>query len=81
MSISLFQVYSYEMAGEEDEEAFMMDSPAIQEIIDLSGLKRAKLKPKRTERIKGEAAKMKKAVFTKATTTPLVRFVFETFFK
>ena len=64
----------------------MMDSPCIQEIIDLTGLKKKNLKKSRREgnggiRREAASAKMKKAVFTKATTTPLVRLVFESFFK
>ncbi len=80
-------VYSYEEAGDEDEETWMMDLPCIQEIINISGLKRNRVREKgsrvriRVTGAESAAQKMRKAVFTKATTTPLIRLVFETFFK
>ncbi len=76
-------VYSYEEAGDTDEDSWMMETPCIREIITISGLKRNKVKGVRIRKdgATSAAQKMKKAVFTKATTTPLVRFVFESFFK
>ena len=59
------------MAGSDEEEMFMMETPCIKEIIDLAGVKREKLR--RSHRAKKEVSKMKKAIMTKATTTPLVR--------
>ena len=70
--VSSSQVNSYEHAGSDDEEMFMMESPCIKEIIDLAGVRRNKLR--RNERAKKEVNKMKKAIMTKATTTPLVRY-------
>ncbi len=72
------QVFSYEEAGDDDEDTFMMDAPCIREIIDLSGLKRNKVKKigsgcGRVRREPGAADKAKKALFSKATTTPLIR--------
>jgi len=37
-------VYSYEEAGDEDEESFMMTTPCMEEIIQLSGVKKKSLK-------------------------------------
>ncbi len=81
------QVYNFEEAGDDDEDAWMMESPCIKEIITISGIKRNRSRGgSGGGRIRSGGAlsaqqKMKKAVFTKATTTPLVRFVFESFFK
>jgi hypothetical protein len=52
----------------------MMESPCIQEIIELSGMKKANLKKGRAGGAGMARSKMptKKKEFTKATTTPLV---------
>ena len=77
------QVSSFDEAGDYDEAAFMMSSPCITELLKRAGLTKDKVKKAQVKRNNAgsAASKMKKAVFVKATTTPLVRSVFEEFFR
>lgn len=81
----LSQVTSYENAGDDDEEIFMMDSPAMRNLMALAGVQKNKKRLTTLKRNPNEAStkntKMKKAQFTLATTTPLVTIVMESFFK
>ena len=78
------QVTTYENAGDEDEDVYMMDSPAMRNLMALAGVNKNKKRLTTLKRNPNEVTKntrMKKALFTLATTTPLVTIVMEHFFK
>ena len=84
-----FQVESYEAVGDEDEEQFMMNSAPIQELIKLTGLNQKDRKKKEGGNAGGGVRGVKRAAKPKgtygctqsmATTTPLIRQVFEVCF-
>eukprot|EP00095_Tigriopus_kingsejongensis_P000286 maker-scaffold253_size237113-snap-gene-1.26 protein:Tk00286 transcript:maker-scaffold253_size237113-snap-gene-1.26-mRNA-1 annotation:"dna cytosine-5-methyltransferase 1" len=74
----LAQVQSLEEAGDYDEDLYMMESDCVAALIERSGLRTKPTpvsnKPKRIGAI------VKKLALSKATTTPLVRSVFERLF-
>jgi DNA (cytosine-5)-methyltransferase 1 len=75
------QVCSYEEAADDDEELYMMDTPAVKNLMALAGINRVKKKPSsRVKAPRSANAAMKKAVFTKACTTELVGSVMEVYF-
>nr|ALB00263.1 DNA (cytosine-5)-methyltransferase [Tigriopus japonicus] len=74
----LSQVQSFEEAADSSEEIFMMNSECIAALIERAGLRpkniRKMMRPNKV------ASVAKKLVLSKATTTPLVRSVFERLF-
>ncbi|XP_028404799.1 DNA (cytosine-5)-methyltransferase 1-like isoform X2 [Dendronephthya gigantea] len=72
------QVENFDSAGEEDELPLLI-TPCMRDLINLSGVVLGKRRNPRGIRIKPE--KKKKSGPTKATTTPLVRYVFDMFFQ
>ena len=77
----LSQVSSYEEAGDEDEERYMMKSQCIRELLDLAGVESKKSKTKGHVRINRQGTKKKsKTTQSLATTTPLIRGVFNDYF-
>ena len=77
----LSQVSSYEEAGDEDEERYMMKSQCIRELLDLAGVESKKSKTKGHVRLNRQGTKKKsKTTQSLATTTPLIRGVFNDYF-
>eukprot|EP00795_Rhopilema_esculentum_P006330 gene6330-11763_t len=72
------QIESYDSAAEPDER-LLITSPCVRDLIKLAGVTLGKRRQLRGMRIKAEAPKKKAP--TKATTTPLVRYIFDMFFK
>ena len=75
------QVTSYEDAGDEDEERFMVDMPCMRYLIKQTGLER---KTKRTGGVRirgqGQPKKQKTMVMSMAQTTPLIKGIFDEVF-
>ena len=77
----LSQVSSYEEAGDEDEERYMMQSQCIRDLLDLAGEQTKKSKSKGHVRLNRQGTKKKsKTTQSLATTTPLIRGVFNDYF-
>jgi DNA (cytosine-5)-methyltransferase 1 len=71
------QVTSYEDAGDEDEDRFMVDAPCMRNLIQLTGIEK---KAKKPVTIRGQK-KSKAMAFSMATATLLILEVFEECFK
>ena len=76
------QVTSYEDAGDEDEERFMVDMPCMRYLIKQTGLERPKAKRTGGVRIRGQGQpkKQKTMVMSMAITTPLIQGIFDEVF-
>ena len=74
------RVYHFDAAGSEEEPQLIL-SPCMRTLIQLAGITLGKRRATRKVERKDVAAKVKKPTWSKATTTPLVSKVFETFFK
>lgn len=74
---SRFQVHNFDLAGDESDDQ-LITAPCIRALISLSGVTLGKRRAMR--RIKPRIKVTKQPKFTKATTTPLVRNLFESFF-
>eukprot|EP00794_Sanderia_malayensis_P016015 gene16015-17632_t len=73
------QVESYDSAAAEDEERFLIATPCMRDLIKLSGVTLGKRRAIRGIKLRTEAKKTEGP--TKATTTALVSYIFDTFFK
>ena len=77
----LAQVSSFEEAGDEDEERYMMNSKCIRELLDLAGVENKKSSNQgHVRRNKQTTKKKSKTTQSLATTTPLIREVFTEYF-
>ncbi len=75
------QVTSFEDAADEDEDQYMLDSPCMTNIINLAGTSGSKKKAVKIRGAPGKKQAAKKMPFSKATTTVLIREVFEEVFR
>ena len=75
------QVTSYEDAGDEDEERFMVDMPCMRYLIKQTGLERRVRKTGGVRiRGQGQPKKQKTMTMSMAQTTPLIRGIFDEVF-
>ena len=74
------QVTSYEEAGDEDEEKFMVDMPCMRDLIKLTGVEKKTRKSSVKIRGQGQPKKAKPMIQSMATTTPLIRGIFDDVF-
>ena len=74
------RVYHFDAAGPEDEEPLIL-SPCMRTLIQLSGITLGRRRATRKEQKKRQPKAKKGPQWTKATTTPVVLDVFETFFR
>jgi len=72
------RVYHFDQAGAEDEPQLIL-SPCMRTLIQLSGITLGRRRA--TRKLEKREPKEKKPAWTKATTTPLVLHVFESFFR
>ena len=74
------RVYHFDAAGSEDEPQLIL-SPCMRTLISLAGITLGRRRATRKLDRREVKVKVKKPTWVKATTTPLVRNVFESFFK